>query len=233
MKWDNTKTSNTICKGIAAAFVAQDDCDWLKKLFQNDSRPFSSFDSVLWRSGFTRLTLHWPSACCVPSVLASAHILHLCLRMGCTCTSIKVQVKSKPLPGPINKSLMPWLPFSLPSGCCFVQNGMKLSTLIKNSDSKTESIWLNKTCQIGQTRVIMPRLCLSVLVTGWPVLFGSTVCLDGAEWAKSGALTDLCSHCCLCQSTGCERVLSSLHWLRLIACYWLLRNKQVRRGCSI
>lgn len=141
-----------------------------------------------------------PDPCCVPSVFAPAYIFHLYLRMGCTWSNIKAQVKSKVLHASIA-----CLPLRLL--CCTKWNeSFHLDQLTVTRQTNSKPICLNITCQFGKTSIIMPCLCLSLcqllLLADLSCLAAQYVWTEQGE-QRVGALTDMCSECCLCQSTGC------------------------------
>lgn len=126
-----------------------------------------------------------PDPCCVPSLFAPAYIFHLYLRMGCTWSSIKAQVKSKVL----NASIA-CLPLRL-LRCTKWNESFHLDRLTVTRQTNSKPILFEYNLPIWENKhhnALFVFVIVSASLTGWPVVFGSTVCLDGAGCAKSGGI---------------------------------------------
>lgn len=139
--------------------------------------------------------------CWAPSVFGFAH----------ECTEhpqeLWLELNQKLSPGWKKQKPTVWPPF-YPKGCRLAQNRMKLSTYIVKTVSPHSQFWWIKLEKWASQCQVCVCVSLSVLVADLPRLAVQLACVFGRSRAsKEEALTDMCSDCCLCQSTGCYTFL--------------------------
>lgn len=202
-------------------------------------------NNMVRKSEFQRLNwaLFKLNPCCFPSAFALHSYI---ISLMCTCTNIKARVKSKPVPGCINKSLMPWSP-SCPQAVVYTESKMELAfplKFIQNCDTpnqiclESRAIWLSKICQSREMYVIVPNLCLPAcqadLVSGWLVCLAAQYVWTEQSEQRAGLWQTCPLTAPHASQQDARRLLSSTDWFKTNS---LLstdrRNKQAHRDFTV